>query len=252
MCGIKLTQAGEDRVLVVGMYHISHSSGPFNTLPSRSWAMLARNITGTPDTWEWKEVPLGADTNPLSGDFHFLSNGIVQDDNSVYIYANGPWDQTGRWAVCRYPVKAAWSGKLDDPAWLTSSGWVNASAQSSSPRLDVAPAAVVGDQTGAVHKRADGQWQITVIPTVFLSADPRVHYATRANPEGAFGALTELYDITLGTDEFAYQALAHLAPTWSGKAANDICIGYSRNTNSFVVLSDARSYQPEFLQVTGS
>lgn len=265
MCGIRLDEV----LLVMGMDHVSDPAAPAGSFPAGGWAcVVSGDLDGAnPDNWFVVEVPLrlprmmgGQGWRP---NWNFQNGIIDPGDGYIYTWLQGPWNQTGQWAVCRFDRAAAKKGDLTSPQWWNGRNWVYDGHNVDGPirsRLNVAPTGNTADQPGAVFIRPDGQFQASFIakpfnpPVSFAATQPKVQVAIRSTAAGSFGTPTDVYTIPAasGQDDTQFCYSAHMCPgqTWSGKATNDQLMNYSRNGGGNV-LGDSRLYWPEFLKVTG-
>lgn len=255
----------DDVLIVVGMLNTGDPQGLIGFSPWTPWAMRITGdfAAGTPESWTQTHMnvtlPVArAGPNGHAGSYTF-SNGIVDAAPYVYLWANGPWTASGEWALARCDRTALKAGTFS-PVWWNGTAFV---ADSPTPtgisraRTNVAPAEMQADQPGHIHLRSDGKYQMTAIPTHFRNlagpspkypADPRVKYALRTTPTGAFGALADVYDIpTNANTQFFYSSYVVPNQTFSGMAAGDQVMIYSQNGEG--ALSSSDTYWVQFLKV---
>jgi hypothetical protein len=257
----------DDRVLVVGMLGYSTTNpGPnlsFST--AGPWATILHSVaTGAPTTWPKQDCRFDHSHNGfhLAGEFALICNPIDAGDGFVYFYWFGP-SGSNQWAVSRCDRALAKSGDLTQMFWWDGgTRWLRDVRDSRSGavirrRLNVLGQTVNGtDQLGGVTKRTDSNWQLTGVPTGWYGAAPTISYAISSSLASAFGNWTTIYNVPLSpspatSQDFVYGAYFLPEQTWSGKAAADQFIIYSRNRQNLNLFTDATSYWPEVLQVTG-
>ena len=267
----------------------------FNTTMSGMWGTIYHGAgSGAPTSWAPQNVYWGAghDSFHLERQFIPACNPIDPGDGWIYFYCFGPSQGAttvsptgGEWAVFRADRTLVKNGDMSQVYWWDGAGrWLRDYVNPRSGGRDRRRVNVLGfdihgsDQLGGVHIRSDGQWQLTNIPTGWFGAAPTVNYSLTSGasaPKFSTNNLIFSPDIqpgytppnggqwwlpTITTNpawgDFIYGAYSYPEQTWSGKAAGDQLIGFSRNrmgngSGALSAFGDSLAYWPEFYKVTG-
>jgi hypothetical protein len=301
----------DDRILVTGMLSYADSGtlpvANFGTTMTGMWATMLYDVSGNnPNSWAQQDLKWGGghDSFHVERQFTPACNPVDGGDGFVYFYCFGPsWGAmvanpwSGAWSVFRIPRDDVKKGDLTRPRWFDGANrWVEDYRDVKTGALARNRPNVLGfsingsDQLGGVHKRSDGQWQLTCIPSGWFGAAPHVGYSLAASPASKFSTYTKLWDASVQSGytppngghfwtqpkqaeldawraanpgnnsrngewgDFVYGAYSYPEQTWSGKGANDQLIGFSRNRGgpgAIGMFSDSRAYWCEFYKVTG-
>lgn len=281
MAGVRVSS---DTVLVVGMIHMGNQwsttpeGGPAGTFPVGSFAtVLIGDIDGTdPDTWKQIDLKLRFSREPNGGakglpsgggqgvGFHF-GPGIWIEDQWVICVVQGPWDQTGHWSICRFPLDEVRSHLMINPQWLSPGGdWVY-DLQGDDGFIDqyryrITPDDSQHEQGGAVYPLDNGQYIAACVPYELYDSDPHVAASVRADLRGPFPAWDRFFDLPLdlgGAGHKSFDYGAYIFPgtvsSWSGKAASDQLWLVSQNVvTSNLVFGNMNEYFPIMGKVTGA
>jgi hypothetical protein len=288
--GVRYPMAGarldNQTVLIVGMsHHDNHlyapgsgwtgEGGAAGTSPIGPFAtLLIGDIDGTsPSTWRHFECSVDlpftkSGINQRMG-FHF-GPGCEVRDGWVYIWCMGPWDQTGHWSVVRYPLEEVLLGRLRGGFWWAGGDrWVP-DRSNAQRRIRVTPDVVRSEQGGAVRRRPDGRYQMTVVPEPFfdpaaLAANRRqgprtLRYGITNSPGGEFDS-QHAFDIQDVVSDYDFVYSAYIVPGQSffGITTEQILTlsrhnsGPSPDSNPFnaPAFSNTLTYWPEFYAVGG-
>lgn len=233
----------DGKLIIIGP-RIAYVGNPSGGAPGNGgWAIMVDNPTATPDNWNWFPVPgpLWSTQMSASGDPTY-GYASIQDpgDGFVYVWASN----SHRFYVSRFLRADAKGGRFGNPQWWCGPlGWSfedRARAVVKRPVLSGSTFLAQGTQ----HKRPDGQWQFTG-----TDDGSTLQYSLRANPTGAFPALSSLYTIPNYGPAINYAAGSHPELTFSGQASNDVVMVHTPGLTQGSTHPEA--YLPKFVKVVG-